>query len=129
MILLESSRSSGYAQLITMLIVFVVVLAVTAFVTKWMANYQKSQNSGRNTEIIETTRLANNKWLQIVRVGKTIKVLAISKDDVTYLGDIDPSELKEIKGGNGGMSSFKSMFEKAKSKDNDSSADAKEDEL
>jgi len=128
MILLSASES--YAQLITMLIVFVVVLAVTAFVTKWLANYQKSQNSGRNTEIIETTRLANNKWLQIVRVGKTIKVLAISKDDVTYLGDIDASELKEVKSVNGGgISSFKSMFEKAKSKDNDSSADAEEDKL
>ncbi|MCQ2527151.1 MAG: flagellar biosynthetic protein FliO [Lachnospiraceae bacterium] len=127
MILLSASDS--YAQLITMLIVFVVVLAVTAFVTKWLANYQKAQNSGRNTEIIETTRLANNKWLQIVRVGKTIKVLAISKDNVTYLGDIDPAELKEVKSGNGGMPAFRSMFEKAKSKENNSSDDAKEDEL
>ncbi len=123
------SASDGYAQLITMLIVFVVVLAVTAFVTRWLANYQKSQNSGRNTEIIETTRLANNKWIQIVRVGKTIKVLAISKDDVTYLGDIDPAELKEVKNSGSGMSSFKSMFEKAKSKDNNSSDDAEEDKL
>lgn len=120
-------NSNGYAQLITVLIVFVAVLAVTAVVTKWLANYQKSQNSGRNTELIETTRIGNNKWIQIVRVGKTIKVLGISKDNITYLGDIDPSELKEQPMGNG-MPAFKSMFDKALKKDNDSSAKAKEDE-
>lgn len=125
-----TSRTNGYAQLITMLLVFVAVLAITAFVTKWIAKYQKAQGSGRNIEVLETARLANNKWIQIVRVGKTVKVVAVSKDDVTYLGDIDPSELKDIKDGGGkGMSSFKSMFEKARNKkDNDSSSDAEEEE-
>ena len=118
--------TSAYAQLITVLVVFVVVLAVTAVVTKWLANYQRSQNSGRNIEVIETTHIANNKWMQIVRVGKTFKVLAVSKDTVTYLGDIDPSELKEIKP-DGSKSAFKSMFEKALKKDKNSSADAEVD--
>ena len=125
MILLSTS---GYAQLITVLVVFVVVLAVTAFVTRWMANYQKGVSSGRNIEVIETTRIANNKYMQIIRVGNTYKVLAISKDSTEYLGDIDPSELKEQKTG-GNVSAFKSMFDKALKKDKDSSADAKDDEL
>ena len=115
--------ASPYAQLITVLVVFVIVLAITAVVTKWLANYQKGQNAGRNIEVIETTPIANNKWMQIVRVGKTYKVLAVSKDTVTYLGDIDPSELKEIKT-DGSKSAFKSMFEKALKKDKNSSADA-----
>jgi len=111
---LGKSRTNGYAQLITMLIIFVVVLAVTAFVTKWIANYQKSQNSGRNIEVIETTRLANNKWIQIVRVGKTMKVIAISKDNVTYLGDVDSSEINQLSTNSSSKSTFKSMFDKAK---------------
>ncbi|MBQ8137915.1 MAG: flagellar biosynthetic protein FliO [Lachnospiraceae bacterium] len=116
---------TAYAQLITVLVIFVVVLAVTAVVTKWLANYQKSQNSGRNIEVIETTHIANNKWMQIVRVGNTYKILAISKDSVTFLGDIDPSELKEIKP-DGSKSAFKSMFEKALKKDKNSSDDSKD---
>jgi flagellar protein FliO/FliZ len=123
MILLSTS---AYAQLITVLVVFVVVLAITAVVTKWLANYQRSQNSGRNIEVIETTHIANNKWMQIVRVGNVYKVLAVSKDNVTYLGDIDPSELKEIKP-DGSKSAFKSMFEKALKKDQNSSNDAKDE--
>ena len=116
---------TAYAQLITVLVIFVVVLTLTAVVTKWLANYQKSQNSGRNIEVIETTHIANNKWMQIVRVGNTYKILAISKDNVTFLGDIDPSELKEIKP-DGSKSAFKSMFEKALKKDKNSSDDSKD---
>ena len=115
--------ASPYAQLITVLVVFVIVLAITAIVTKWLANYQKGQNVGRNIEVIETTPIANNKWIQINRVGKTDKVNAVSKENVTFLGDIDPSELKEIKP-DGSKSAFKSMFEKALKKDKNSSADA-----
>lgn len=119
--------TSGYAQFLTVLIVLVVVLAITALVTKWMANYQKGVSSGRNIEVIETTRVANNKWMQIVRVGNTYKVLAISKENITYLGEVDPSELKEIKS-DGNKFAFKSMFSKAlKNDDNDSSDDAKDE--
>lgn len=118
--------TNGYAQLITVLVVFVVVLGVTAWVTKWLANYQKSQNAGRNVEVIETTHIANNKWVQIIRTGKTYKVIAISKDNVTFLGDIDESELRDIKTGSG-VSPFKSMFDKALKKDKDSSAGKEED--
>ena len=50
--------ASPYAQLITVLVVFVIVLAITAVVTKWLANYQKGQNAGRNIEVIETTPIA-----------------------------------------------------------------------
>jgi len=118
--------ASPYAQLITVLVVFVIVLAITAVVTKWLANYQKGQNVGRNIEVIETTPIANNKWMQIIRVGKTYKVIAVSKENVTFLGDIDPSELKEIKP-DGSKSAFKSMFEKALKKDKNSSADGEVD--
>ena len=118
--------ASPYAQLITVLVVFVIVLAITAIVTKWLANYQKGQNVGRNIEVIETTPIANNKWMQIIRVGNTYKVIAVSRENVTFLGDIDPSELKEIKP-DGSKSAFKSMFEKALKKDKNSSADAEVD--
>ena len=115
--------ASPYAQLITVLVVFVIVLAITAVVTKWLANYQKGQNAGRNIEVIETTPIANNKWMQIIKVGNTYKVIVVSRENVTFLGDIDPSELKEIKP-DGSKSAFKSMFEKALKKDKNSSADA-----
>ena len=109
MILLSSS---GYAQLITVFIIFVAVLGLTAGVSKWIANYQKSQFVGRNIEVVETTSIANGKWVQIIRVGNTYKVLGLSKDQITFLGDMSPEDIRETPSeGNG--ASFKSMFEKA----------------
>jgi len=94
MILLTFGAGS-YAQFITVLIVFVVVLGITAFVTKWMAGYQKQQNRNRNVEVIETSRIGNNKYIQIVRVGEKYMVIAVCKDAVTMLGEIPREQLKE----------------------------------
>lgn len=108
--------SDGYAQFITVLVVFVVVLFVTAYVTRWIANYQKHQSVDRNIEVIETTRLDNNKWIQIVRVGNTYKVLAVCKDTVTLLGEVPKDELREAEPGGEGIS-FKELFDRAVKKD------------
>ncbi len=85
---------SGYAQLITVLIIFVVVLFATAWVTKFVAGYQKGKNAGRNVSVVETTQIANNKYVQIIKVGNKYKAVCVCKDTVTYLGEVDADSLK-----------------------------------
>lgn len=85
---------SGYVQLVTVLLIFAAVLGVTAWTTRWMANYQKQQNVNENIEVIETTRIANNKYIQIVRAGGTYLAIAVCKDTVTLLGEIPEEQLK-----------------------------------
>jgi len=92
-----SAVGESFFQLIFALLVFVGVLAITAFVTKWIAGYQKTMGATKNLEIIEAIRLANNKYVQIIRAGEeNYYVVAIGKDEVTFLGQIDSSQLKEI---------------------------------
>ena len=93
-ILLTGSMDS-YAQFITVLAVFVLVLAVTALVTKWIANYQKVQSANVNIEVIETTRISSNKYIQVVRLGERYVAIAVCKDTVTLLGEIPKEQLKE----------------------------------
>ena len=83
----------SYLQLVTVLIIFVVVLAATLYVTKWMANYQKGNSLSKNIEIIDTCKISTNKYIQIIRIGERHVALAISGDQVTNLGDVDPDEL------------------------------------
>ena len=85
----------SYAQFITVLLIFAAVLGVTAWVTRWMANYQKQQSVNENIEVIETTRIANNKYIQIIRAGEKYMVIAVCKDTVTMLGEIPGEQLKE----------------------------------
>ena len=109
--ILLTSDVDGYAQFITVLVIFVVVLGVTALTTKWIANYQKAQSVNENVQVIETTRIANNKYIQIIRVGETYMAIAVCKDTVTMLGEI-PGE--QLKSGTALQSfHFKDFFDKA----------------
>ena len=116
----------GYAQLITVLLIFVLVLTVTALTTKWMANYQKQQGSNANIHVIETTRIANNKFVQIIRVGEKYIAVAVCKDTVTMLGEIPSDQIKFPEDAH--SLSFKSIFEKAMGKGETVSEDSKENQ-
>ncbi|MBE5916117.1 MAG: hypothetical protein E7273_04670 [Pseudobutyrivibrio ruminis] len=122
MVVLLSSAGESFFQLIFALVVFVGILALTAFVTKWIAGYQKTQGLNRNLEIIEAIRLSNNKYIQIIRAGEDkYFVIAIGKDEVTLLGELSSSQLKEIEVGDNsiqGSIDFKSILEKLTKKDN-----------
>ena len=94
MILLSSHTLSDIAQLLTVLIIFIFVLALSMFCAKWMGNFQKAQSAVGSAEVIETIRIAHGKFVQIIRIGSKYKVIAISRDTVTYLGDVDESDIK-----------------------------------
>lgn len=94
MAVLLTGGNSSFLQLITVLFIFVLVLGITAATTKWIANFQKQQNTNCNVEIVETTRIGNNKFLQIVRVGDTYMAIAVCKDTVTMLGEIPKEQIK-----------------------------------
>ena len=115
MSVLLTGAGDSYAQFITVLVVFVLVLAVTAVVTKWLAGYQKQQGANSNIEIIETTRISNSKYIQIIRVGETYMVIAVCKDTVTMLGEVSAERLKE-RNPQGSMN-FKELLEHAIKKD------------
>ena len=92
--LLLTSEMDSYAQFITVLLVFVLVLGITALTTTWIANYQKQQCVNENVQVIETTRISNNKYIQIVRIGEKYMAIVVCKDTVTMLGEIPGEQLK-----------------------------------
>ena len=92
-----SSAGESFFQLMFALVVFVGVLAITAYVTKWIAGYQKTQGLNKNLEIIEAIRVSNNKFIQIIRAGEDkYFVIAVGKDEITKLGELSSTDLKEI---------------------------------
>ena len=116
MILAVSGRTDSFIQFITVLIIFLFVLFVTYWVTKWTAGYQKSQTSNANMEIIETLRLSNNKYVQIIRVGRKYLAVAICKDTVTMLTEVPEQDLVFSDGNTSGTLGFKDVLEKISKK-------------
>ncbi|MDE6168377.1 MAG: flagellar biosynthetic protein FliO [Acetatifactor sp.] len=91
---LLTGGTDSYAQFITVLLLFVLVLGITALTTRWIANYQKQAGTNENIQVIETARIANNKFVQIIRTGEKYFVVAVCKDTVTMLGEIPEEQLK-----------------------------------
>lgn len=101
--------TGSYGQFIIVLLIFLGVLAVTFYVTKWTAGYQKKRSSGANIELIDSAPLAANKHIQIVRLGHKYVALAVCKDTVTKLADLDETELT-LSGKENGTVSFKEIL-------------------
>ena len=103
-------------QLVTVFIIFIFVLIVTYVTTRWIGNYQKTQLSGSNIQVIETYKVTNNKFLQIVKIGDKYIAIAICKDSITMLTEVDKDAIivSEIKDSLNVNESFKDLLEKAK---------------
>ena len=100
---MTSNRLDSIVQLITAVCIFIFVLALAYFTTKFTAGFQKSKLASPNVEVIETFRLTQNKYIQIVRVGTRYYSIAVCKDTLT---------IPET--GTGTTVSFKEILDKAK---------------
>lgn len=104
---------SSSAQFITVLLIFLFVVAITYFTTRYIAGYQKNLVRTGNMELVESLRISNNKYLQIVKTGNKYLVIAVCKDTVTFLTELEESELIISQEEAVGLD-FKGLLEKAK---------------
>ena len=116
MLLFVSRSIDSYTQFITVLIIFLFVLLITYWVTKWTAGYQRVKTANVNMEIMETIPLSNNKYIQIIRVGRKYLAVAICKDTVTMLSEIPEQDLVFSEGDKSGTAGFKDILEKIQKK-------------
>lgn len=93
MVAISTSSWDNFFRLMGVLLIFVFVLGLTYFCTRWIAKYQGSLHPTKNIKIIETYRITNNKFIQIVEVGKVCLVIAVCKDTITLLCEMTREEL------------------------------------
>ncbi len=111
-----TTAMGGYAQFITVLLLFVAVLWVTWAVTKWTAGYQKGRMKSGNIEMLESFRIAPDKYVQIIRVADKCLAIAVSKESVTLLAELDEAALLQDEVPEGTKLSFKELLEKVREK-------------
>lgn len=80
-------------QLLGMIVVFVLVLAATYYVTKWIARSGAVQPHSKNIKVIETFKIAPNKYIQIVRLGSRYYSIGVTKENITFLSALDEEQL------------------------------------
>ncbi|MBQ8246792.1 MAG: flagellar biosynthetic protein FliO [Lachnospiraceae bacterium] len=111
----SSSGINSFAQFLTVLIIFIGVLALTYFTTRWVASYQKGKMMSGNIQVLETFKITQNKYIQIIRIGDHLYAIAIGKDTITLLGELSEDEI-HIQEASGVMPNmdFKQLLENAK---------------
>lgn len=115
MIILTASGSlESFVQFITILLLFLFVLVITYVVTRWVCGIQKIQMTGKNMELVETMRISNSKYLQIVRTGEKYLVIAVCKDTVTMLSELSADEISLSSETEENSLSFREILDKIK---------------
>ncbi|MGN0375837.1 MAG: flagellar biosynthetic protein FliO [Butyrivibrio sp.] len=120
-----SVSNNPVVQFITVTLIFVFVLAITYFTTRWIGSYQKKQMSLGNIKIIESYRLSSNKILEIVKAGNKCFLIAVCKDTVTLIGEVDEETL-ELKETADKSESFGTVFSRFKIQHKDETDDGQE---
>lgn len=120
MLLSMTSEMDSVIQFITVLLIFVFVLGITYFTTRYVAGIQKDRYKTGNMEIIETLRISNNKYLQIVRAADKYYCIAVCKDTITMLGEIQKENMVFYENGVNANLNFQDIFERIKQKQPDS---------
>lgn len=107
---------SDWLRFVVVMGIFIFVLFITYLSTRFIATFQKTQGGqgNHNIEVLETQRITNNKYLQIVKVGTKHFVIAICKDSVTFLVELSDEEAKQLSTSSQEPLDFKEILEKVK---------------
>ena len=113
-IIFLSSRAEGFAQFVTAILIFLFVLVLTYFTTRFVGKFQQTRLGYRNFESIESFRITNGKYLQLVRVGSKYVVIGIGKDSVTKICELSEEDVKLLSEQPQMSDTFKDLMDKAR---------------
>jgi flagellar protein FliO/FliZ len=117
MVLLTSSMFENVFHLIVEIVIFAGVIFLTYMTTRFIGGYQKNKSLNQNLEIIETIRVTNNKYIEIIRAGENrFFVIGIGKDEITKIGELTEDEIKSGGDKNSDNNPFKDFMDSFRKK-------------
>ena len=96
MLVLLTSGYSGVVsvlKLIGLIIVCIIIIAASSYTTRFIGQKQMGNVGESNFKSVDVYRINQNKYLQIVQVGKKYFVIAVCKDTVTMLGELSEDDI------------------------------------
>lgn len=114
MVLLSGKSQLGsIAEVLAMILVFVMILVAAYYVTKYFGRTMVGFKMGGNIKLIETVRIAPEKYLQIIEVTGRYFLIAVSKGNISLISELNKEDMKlSTEVGNENHTSFKEIFQK-----------------
>ena len=97
MVLLVSSYDiQMIGRFICLFLLFAFVLFLAYIAARITGSYQSNvMNKQSNIRIVEVVRISANKTIEIVKIGDRYLAIAVCKDNITLLAELDESEIRE----------------------------------
>jgi flagellar biosynthetic protein FliO len=108
------STLGNVLQLLGLIIVFILILVATYYTTKFVGSANMMHNRNSNISLVETYRINQNKYIQIIKVGGKYIVVGVSKDHIEYLTEIEEEQLIFSEQNGKPVVDFKTVFSQVK---------------
>jgi flagellar protein FliO/FliZ len=110
------STTDNVLQLIGLVLLMILILVAAYYTSRFIGAKKLGQLKNSNFTVIDTYRINQNKMLQIVKIGNKYVVIAINKDSINLITELNESEIHINEVHPLEKLSFKSILEKLKNK-------------
>lgn len=110
------STTNNVLQLLGLCLLLVIILIAAYYTSKFVGRYKMGQLKDSNIQVIDAYRISTSKMLQIVKIGNKYIVIGVSKDNITYITELDEDEVLTHDTYEGEKQSFRQIFDKLKGK-------------
>lgn len=121
--LTKSGPLEGIVQLIVVFIMFLFVLALAYFTARLAGRFQGNIQNRSNIKVLESARVANNKYIQLVKVGSRYFAIGVGKDNLTYLAELKEDDLNMDNLDNPSKGNFKDILSQLQKKKDENEND------
>ncbi len=110
----QTSTWDNFVQLIGMVFLLILVLIACYYTSKFVGGMKMGQMKNSNFQVIDAYRVSQNKVIQIVKIANKYIVLAISKDTILYITELEEAEIIFKNTNAVDKQTFKQMFDKVR---------------
>ena len=87
------STGDSFIQMLGLVILLIVILIAAYYTTKFIGGMKQGQLKHSNFRVIDSYRIGPNKVIEIVKIANKYVVIAIGKDSINYITELDEAEV------------------------------------
>jgi flagellar protein FliO/FliZ len=112
----ERTTMDSFMQLVGLVFLLIVILIAAYYTSKFVGGIKLGQLKHSNFSVIDSYRIGPNKVMQIVKIGNKYIVIAIGKDTINVVTELEEADvfIKEINTSE--KLNFKQILDKLKNK-------------
>ena len=106
------STWDSFIQLVGLSLLLIVILIAAYYTTKFVGGIKVGQLKNSNFKVIDAYRISPNKVIQIVKIANKYMVIAVGKDSINYITELEEAEIFFRDENTGEKLIFKQILEK-----------------